>query len=181
MTRIYCTNKLQNFFGTVEQVLPSEQFSSEFGDWNGHLFWIEKRKCLIFMNNKTYYSIFFLDILKKDLEDFPILFNKQLVEQLTNDNIINYENEAFVNALCEKLTFYKTNNDRRILGMMNDFIYHFKANFYGKYEHLSEMDVIYETSIINNIPTGKPRELKKTWTNPIENLKELKSQFPSID
>jgi len=181
MTRIYCTNKLQKSFGTVEQTLPSEQFSSEFGDWNGHLFWIDKRKCMIFMNSKTYYSVFFSDILKKDLNDFPNMFYTRLVKQLINDKIINNDEKAFVNKLCGQLTLYKTNNDRRILGMMNDFIYHFKANFYGKYEQLSEMDVVYEASIMNTIPTGKPRELKKTWTNPIVNLKELKSHYQQID
>jgi len=176
MTKIFCTNKLKDFFGTVEQNLPTEQVSSEFGDWNGHLFWVDKRKCLIFMNNKTNYSIFLSDILKKDLRNFPNIFRQRLIEQLTNDKIIDQNDISFANEICGELALYKTNNDRRILGTINDFIHHFKANCFRKYEHLSVMDIVYETGLINTIPTGKPRELKKTWTNPVENLKEIKNQ-----
>lgn len=175
MTRIYCTKKLQDFLGTVEQNLPSDEFSSELGDWNGHIFWVDKRKCLIFMHNKTNYSIFLSDIVKMDLKKLPELFKNRLLEQLTNDKIIDKTEKSFVDKLCGELTIYKTNNDRRILGMINDFIHIFKSSYFRKYENISVMDIVYENSKINTNPTGKPRELKKTWTNPIENLIELKT------
>lgn len=36
-----------------------------------------------------------------------------------------------------------------------------------------KMHVIFENGLINQTPTGKPYELKKNWSNPIENVKEL--------
>ena len=173
MTKIFCTHKLQKLIGKVEQNLSNDLNVSRFGDWNSHLFFVDKRKCLIFTNNKTNYSIFLSDILKKDLKNLSDLFNSRLMEQLKIDKIFKQNNDKIITELGGQLTLYRTNNDRRIIGTMNDFIQHFKANCYRKYSHLSEMDIVYENGLINTIPTGKPTESKKTWTTPTENLIEL--------
>ena len=73
------------------------------------------------------------------------------------------------------ITFYKSNNDRRILGVMNDIIYNFKANCIYKYNDISEMDIIHENGILNTMPTMKPRIEKKKLSIPINNLNELKT------
>jgi len=44
---------------------------------------------------------------------------------LIYDKIINQNDIEFIREFIGQLTFYKTNNDRRILGVMNDIIYNF--------------------------------------------------------
>ncbi len=176
MTRIYCTHKLQRFIGKGVQDLPVDLVDSKYGDWNGNLFFIKKRKYIVLTNNLTNYSIFLPNILKKDLKEFNNLIERRVIEQLIYDKIINQNDIEFIREFIGQLTFYKTNNDRRILGVMNDIIYNFKANCLYKYNHISEMDIIHENGILNTMPTMKPRILKKKLSVAIDNLKELKNQ-----
>lgn len=176
MSRIYCTHRLHKFIGKVEQDIPVDLIDSKYGDWNGNLFWINKRKYIILTNNLTNYSVILANILKKDLKDLKNLIEKRAIEQLKNDKIITEYDHEFVNEFVGQLVFYRTNNDRRITGVMNDLIYNFKASCLIKYSHLTEMNIIYENGIINTMPTVKPRELKKELSIPIENLIELKNQ-----
>jgi len=71
------------------------------------------------------------------------------------------------------INFYKTNNNKKVIGRINDFIYMLKVHFFHKYQNLSEMRIVYENGLINNTPTGKLYEAKKSWSSPIENLNEM--------
>ena len=174
MPRIYCTKKLENFIGNVDQDLPSNIIQRSLSDWNAHLFFIERKKCIVFVNNQTAYSVFIIDLLKKDLKDIDLLFYNRLIKQLKHDKIIK-ENESFELLFpAERLKFYKTNNDRKVIGRINDFVEMFKTNLFYKYDNLKSLDIIYENGIYNATPTGKPGELKKTWSSPIDNLIMIK-------
>lgn len=175
MARIYCTHKLQKFIGNVEKDIPADLIESKYGDWNGNLFYINKRKYIVLTNNLTHYSIFLANILKNNLKEFDQILKKRVTEQLINDKIIDKNDQEFVNKFIGKMTFYKTNNDRRITGTMNDIIYNFKANCLIKYRHISEMNIVYENGIANTMPTIKPRQIKKRLSIPNENLIELKN------
>nr|WP_053180665.1 hypothetical protein [Sunxiuqinia dokdonensis] len=94
----------------MEQSLPEDLAKISINDWNAHLFFINKRKCLAFVNNLTFYTVFLTDIQKKDIHE---------------------------------------------------------------YQNLSEMRLVYENGLINNTPTGKLYEAKKSWSSPIENLNEM--------
>ena len=173
MTKIYCTHRLQKFIGKGVQDLPIDLIDSKYGDWNGNLFFINKRKYIVLTNNLTNYSIFLPNILKKDMKEFNNLVERRIMEQLIHDKIINHNYNEFISEFIGQLTFHKTNNDRRITGVMNDIIYNFKANCLYKYNHISEIDIIHENGILNTMPTIKPRELKKKLSIPIDNLIEL--------
>ena len=180
MSRIYCSKKLESFIVNVEQDLPSDIVHRSLLDWNAHLFFLERKKILVFVNNQTAYSVFIVDVLKKDLKNIDPLFYQRLIKQLKYDKIIA-ENESFESLFpVENLKFYKTNNDRKIIGRINDFVNMFKTNLFYKYDSLKNMDIIYENGIYNNTPTGKPGELKKTWSSPIENLTNIKKQKNDI-
>jgi hypothetical protein len=57
---------MESFLGTVEPV-GNDMETSRFGNWNGHLFTIDRRKNLIFTNDKTAYSFVLFDVVKKDV------------------------------------------------------------------------------------------------------------------
>ena len=176
MTRIYSTKKLQGLIGNVETELPEDNKTRSLTDWNSHLFFVDKRKCLIFINNLTYYSIFIADIFKKDLAHIDKIFFLRLNEQLRHDKIINNSESIESIFQVNGLKFYRTNNDRRTIGRINDFVYMFKTHCLYKYDHLKNMDIVYENGLINTTPTGKPDELKKSWSSPVQNMFEIKNQ-----
>ncbi|MBW6498524.1 MAG: hypothetical protein K0B09_09065 [Bacteroidales bacterium] len=172
MTRVYCTKKLKDFIGNVEETLPDDFNEIKLSDWNAHLFFVEKRKCIVFVNILTYYSVFIADIVKKDLKNIDEIFEHRLEEQLLHDRII-YDTKSVV-PLTEgsKIRFIKTNNNKKAIGRINDFVYMFKVHCSVKYGHLKGMDIVYENGLINKTPTGQYADIKKTWTSPIENLRE---------
>jgi len=173
MSRIYCTKKLQDFIGNVEKKLPENFDKISMNDWNAHLFFIDKRKCLIFVNNLTFYTLFLTDILKKDLKEIDSIFKRRLQEQLVNDKIIE-SSELAESVFSElEINFYKTNNNRKVIGRINDFLDMFRIHCSYKYESLNEMNVVYENGLINNTPTEKLFDVKKSWSSPILNVKEM--------
>lgn len=176
MTRVYCTNKLKDFIENVEETLPDDFNDIKLSDWNAHLFFVDKRKCIVFVNILTYYTVFIADIVKKDLKNIDGMFMKRLKEQLLQDKLVDDFKNATPLTDGAKISFIKTNNNKKAIGRINDFVSIFKVHRFYKYDHLNEMDVVYENGLINSTPTGQYADLKKTWTYPVENLREkLKS------
>ncbi len=172
MANVFCTKKLTDFIGKTKEI--SVDFASiSINDWNAHLFFVDKRKCLIFINNLTFYTIFITDILKTDLKNLESIFTQRLTEQLIHDKIIDSP-ESLRNVFADQdISFYRTNNNRKVIGRINDFSSMFRAHCFYKYNHISEMNIIYENGLINKVPTGKLIETKKSWSSPAENLNEL--------
>ncbi|MDP3463534.1 MAG: hypothetical protein Q8S18_12150 [Bacteroidales bacterium] len=173
MTRVYCTKKLKEFIDNVDETLPDDFNDIKMSDWNAHLFFVDKRKCMVFVNILTYYSVFIADIVKKDLKNIDEIFMMRLKEQLIQDGFMDFIDKAVCLTDGVKISFFKTNNNKKIIGRINDFVDMFKVHCFVKYEHLNEMDVVYENGIINRTLTGKYTDIKKTWSRPIENLREI--------
>lgn len=148
---LYCSKKLEPFLG---QITPTTQPSenSIFGDWNGHLFTIDRKKCLLFMNNRTCYSVVMTNVLKKDTKDFGQVFKERLIRQLDHDFKINERQEVKLRKEFGDITLTKSNNDRKIIGTINHHVENLKYNNFGaSIEHWDEVNV---TSILNDYLVG---------------------------
>jgi hypothetical protein len=172
MTRVYCTKKLKDFIVNVDETLPNDYNDIKTSDWNAHLFFIDKRKCIVFVNILTYYSVFVTDIVKKDLKYIDEVFKKRLEEQLHYDKVVDDLGNARFLTEGLKISFIKTNNNKKVIGRINDFVDMFKVHCSYKYGHLNEMDIVFENGLFNKTQTGKYLDIKKSWTNPVENVKE---------
>lgn len=173
MTPIFCSNKLRNLIGSEKMTLFTNETESYPGGWNGHLFAVDRRKCLAFVNNRSYYAIFIADILKKDLNNFNELFTNRLIQQLLFDKIITLKYIPLIKSIQSSILLAGTNNDKKTIGTMNDFIFQFKVHREYKYENLNQMDVIKENSLINDSLT-KPREKSNSiYIRPKAEMKEL--------
>lgn len=129
---IYCTNKLEKLIGKKLMATEPEPVGL-LGNWNANLFPLSGRKCLILVNDVTYYPIIFLDVLKKDILNFHELIYERLIMQLAFDDISTSEAcREKLKAACEP-HFLKTNNNRKVLGTINSFIYELEAHFYEGY------------------------------------------------
>lgn len=172
MTNIYCTKKLEKLLG--KKLLGQEEaHDSKLGNWNANIFHLQGKKCLILMNDVTYYSLFFLDIRKADLLKFSDLFYARLIEQLDYDKI-----DFAVDCspmLIEETTaqFLPTNNNRKVLGTMTDFIraieYIFHENYHGQ---LSNVDVRKLNHSYTNYLVGALNPKHGKYGKPIEEMKK---------
>jgi hypothetical protein len=149
--KIFCSKKMESFMGRItESVQPT---SSLFGDWNGHLFTVDRKKCLIFMNKKTYYSVIMTNVYKKDLVDFGQKFKERLIQQLEFDLGLNELKEIKIRKELGHIYLTQTNNDRKIQGTIN---HHIEQLKYVGYRDggIEFSDTLKENQIINSTPLG---------------------------
>jgi hypothetical protein len=173
MLKIYCSNKLSALIGNSLIDKTTNLFDSEFGQWNAHLFYLDSRKCVIAVNDVTFYALFFIDVLKKDLIDFQSHFKNRLTEQLIHDEIILDSKDKLIDILSENISFHKTNNNRVVLGVMNNYISNFKAYCFHRYSNVKEMNLTYENGLFNSTPQEIKLNGKKEWLNSKERIKLL--------
>lgn len=129
---------------------------------------------MIAMNDVSYYSLIFLDILKKDILNFHELFYQRLVEQLDYDGI-NFPvacSPSLLNA-CES-NFLRTNNNRKVLGTINEFIYeleyHFHMDYFGNFSQTNVPELNHRLTD-NLVGALKPK--KSDFGRPIEEMQKL--------
>jgi hypothetical protein len=170
MTRIFCSKKLHSVIENINHQLPENSLTRSLNDWNGQLFFIDRKKILIFVNNLTNYSILIIGFKKKDLSNINNIFRQRLKNQLLHDKIL-FDSQSFDDIFEPiDLKFFKTNNDRRIIGNMSDLIYQFKGMREINYSHIDNMDIETVNGYLNDIPYNKPTEEKKILSFPRENM-----------
>ena len=171
---IYCSKKLETFLGqSIRTDIPTD--SSGLGDWNGNLFTVDRKKCLIFMNNKTCYSIIMTNILKKDTVDFGQYFKERLFKQLEYDLKINERQEVKLRKQLNNIVLTKSNNDKRIIGTMNHHVENLRFNdIDGGIDNWDEVEV---NKMLNQRPMGTKIPIEKRryrdFFVPIDIMKEL--------
>ncbi|CAM1354401.1 DUF6933 domain-containing protein [Tenacibaculum insulae] len=148
MTTIFTTKKLEKIIKKRidNQVIEIENI---FGKWNASVLFIAKKKCLLFVNAKTFYSVIIPRFTVKDLAKIDILFLENFYAQLNFEKI-----KVGFNKLDENigsLRFHQTDNDKKITGIIN---YNISKLNYFKYEYaIFNSEVIREmTKKINSTP-----------------------------
>ena len=173
MTNIFCTKKLEKLVGKT--LIATEPTSDQLlGNWNANLFPLNGRKCLIVMNDVTYYCLIFLDILKKDILNFHELFYQRLIEQLDYDQVdFPVACASKLMTVCEPV-FLQTNNNRKVLGTMNEFVfeleYHFHMDYYGDFNRTNLPELNHR--LTDNL-VGALSSKKHEFGRPIEEMKKL--------
>jgi hypothetical protein len=171
---IYCSKKLEAFLGPITPAIhPTEP--SLLGDWNGHLFTLNKRKCLIFMNNKTCYSVVMANVLKKDVNNFGQVFKERLIIQFHHDLNINELQEIKLRNIFGSILLHRSNNDKKIIGTINHHVENLK---YNNYETVVEnWNEVVVTGMLNDYLMGTKltTDIKRNrdFFKPVELMKEL--------
>jgi hypothetical protein len=179
MTRIYLSAKLQALFPPFNMDAKNTYPNSVLGDWNGHVFTLNRKRLLILVNNKTFYAVILAGVLKKDLPNFSVFFQEHLLQQLAYDNIIILADYQLVKAHYGQAQLARTNNDRKVLGTINEFIFMIKV--YHERQLTALHDVAALNHKINNSLTGAGRTGKRQYGKPIEDMKILIDQLKSPD
>ena len=166
MAYLCCTKKIVDLLGiTPVPSLPSDD-TTVLGPWYTNLFFVERKKCLIFTNAKTLFSFVVINQTKKDLEHIGDIFRRELLKRLQAE-LIGDEAIPRIMRDCEKVTLCKT-SDRKTLGSMNEFVFHFNVHCVME-EGLANLDV----DKFNTLVAGTIMKLNGKYIRPREMLKEV--------
>ena len=98
---------------------------SAIGEWYAHLFFLARRKCVMFTHAKTYYAFVAYDIKRHDIRRLDEVFRVNLGRRLYEDG---FSPDAIKKALATTDTVtYGRAADRHVLSTMNQMIYEFGA------------------------------------------------------
>ena len=149
MQLIRCTQKLLKEL----KVKPSdiEPNLGSIGGWHANLLRIERRKCVLFTNDETLYSIFVPALKRPDFEYLDEVFRQSLFRRL---RIEGFTQSQIENVLVEysQIGFSKTNN-RSVLGSINDLSFQIEF-LIGRYGGSANLDLDALNDEINRVPMG---------------------------
>jgi len=152
MTTIYCSLKLVTLLDVPRKSKELKQDVNDATGWNSMLFYMNKRKCLLFMHKPTLYSFVSLDIVKKDLIDFNRFFLQHLTDQLFADRLLSEKTKLFLDGINENIILKPPDNDKRVIGSMNDCIY--RIRFYAQRDDPQSLNPTYIGHHLNDTPMG---------------------------
>jgi hypothetical protein len=149
MQLIRCTQKLLKEL----RVKPSE-VEPKFGyigDWHANLLRVERRKCVLFTNNDTLYSIFVFGLKRADFDHLDEIFRQSLFRRLRIEGFSQIQIEKALEEY-QTIHFAKTNN-RSVLGSMNDLAFQMEGHIIsaGGIDTLG-LDALNDA--LNRIPMG---------------------------
>jgi Domain of unknown function (DUF6933) len=162
---LHCTQKLLKGLGNP-QLQNHDEPTTGLGNWYANLLTIDKRKCILFTNEKTLYSFLVPKVKKENL--------KNIADEFLLNLSLNLQAEGFpieiISRVMQEYTdigFAKTAS-KRILGSMNELTFQYKyiiINHFGGIENIRMLGVNKE---INRTIMGGIKYLR-----PIESLQEL--------
>jgi hypothetical protein len=166
MQLIRCTGKLQKEMGLKKSdLLQGEPDFSYLGPWHANLIHINRRKCVLFVNDKTLFNFIAPDVSREEITNLCVLFKNYLQCVLAEEGVMTLAREKILSEY-EEIRYAKTKS-KSVLGSMNDLAFHYKYHIQGE----GGVHSIAVPSIIrklNRIPMGAIE-----YTYPIEALRAM--------
>jgi len=124
MQLIRCTKKLQKEIGLKPNDLVEEDAETgRLGSWHANLLLIDRRKCVLFVNDKTLFNFIIPGVKKAELVKLDDHFKSYLQCILAD--------EGFNKTICDQIQqeydtigFASTNN-KSVMGSMNDLAFNY--------------------------------------------------------
>jgi hypothetical protein len=111
-----------------------------------------RRKCIIVTHKPTLYTFIRLDVLKKDLADLKGFFIGSLLRQLMHDRIMRESQTDYWLDKLQDISFRYSDNDKKVIGTINEFIYSLKVGIVEQAPYLSDLSDLVAATYINNYP-----------------------------
>lgn len=152
MVTVFCSQKLESFLGKIEAELATTS-EPHLGNWNGHSFHIDGKRCLIFLNSRNCYSVLITAILKKKVGDFGMFFRERLIRQLNDDFQLTEKTEVLVRQQLRTIQVCRTNNNRNVNGTMNQHVLAlpYYTERFGPVEDWNELEM---SRLLNDTPVS---------------------------
>jgi IS30 family transposase len=166
-TSIFTTKKLEKII-SLKVENKNIEADDLLGKWNASVFYIAKKKCLIFVNSKTFFTVVIPKFSTTQIKDIDKLFFENLKSQLIYEKIEMNFNE--LKTQIGKINFHPTDNDRKLNGIIN---YNISIFDYMKYEfEVYNSEVIREITKRLNLTPFK----QLNWKQPKEMMIEMMKQ-----
>jgi hypothetical protein len=125
MQLIRCTAKLIKEMGLKKPDLfeESPQFSF-LGQWHANLIYINRRKCVLFVNDKILLNFIVPDVPRAEIRKLDEMFITILRCVLVSEGFSTKATEIILSEYSE-IKFGKSNN-RSVLGSVNDLAFHYE-------------------------------------------------------
>jgi hypothetical protein len=166
MLQLRCTVKAQRELGIKKNELAeAKQSDTLLGNWYVNLFTVDRRKTLIFVNEKTLFSFILFGVKKSNIKNIPETFLKGLDQLLTIEGFdIGQVNKVF--SGYEQYEFTKTIS-KGVIGNMNDLVSLYKNSiqYEGGYKNIDVGELILK---INRTP-----QKNLGWSYSIDLVREL--------
>ncbi len=150
MLQLRCTQKAQRFLGLKREHLSEVKSpSSLLGNWYVNIFVVDRRKTILFMNERTLLSFVIFGARKEHVKAFSDIFLRGVDQLLSIEGI---DDEAIDRVLSDYETLeYTATSDRKVLGNMNDLMDLYKHFIFhgGGYKNCDLWSII---SRINRTP-----------------------------
>lgn len=163
------TKKFADQIG-IKKLYNIDIYSPTINMWHASLKYINRKKCIIFMNDLTRYSFFLYGIKKKDLEHLDNIFYDSLIDNLRFEEFTHEEIMALVDPPGD-IELIKTNN-RSVNGSITQFFkdleYYFCANMNKYIEFEGQMNL----RVLNKRLNDTPLCCSDKGFFPIERMKE---------
>lgn len=147
------TKKFADQLG-IKKLGNIDTYSPSINMWHASLKYINRKKCIIFMNDLTRYSFFLYGIKKKDLEYLDNIFYDSLIDNLKYENFTHEEIMGLLDPPGE-IQIIKTNN-RSVNGSINQFFreleYYFCENMNKYIEFEGQMNLRILNKGLNDTP-----------------------------
>jgi hypothetical protein len=166
MRLIHCTAKLLKELGNPPLQRPDTEPNAEgLGNWYANLLRIDRRKCILFTNEKTLYSFLIPKVKKKNLQN---IFDEFLFNLNMNLQAEGLPLEVINRVIAEytEIGFAKTAS-KTVLGAMTQLMFEFEVLIEMK-EGLENVKILEMNKDINRSLMRGSRHL-----HPIEMLQEL--------
>lgn len=125
MQLIRCTKKLQKEMGLKPSDLcTDEQRFSYLGSWHANLIHIDRRKCVLFVNDKTLFNFIVPDLSRAQIRELDQLF-KSYLSCVIDDAGFSEADRGRILSAYDEVGFTNTNS-KSVLGSMNDLVFHYK-------------------------------------------------------
>jgi hypothetical protein len=125
MHYLKCTKLVRDFTGIIpESISPAIDDSTDLGSWYVNMFTVDRRKTLIFMNERTLMSFVAYGVKKSNCSDLRPVFLHG-VEQLLQMEEVPYDRIVQIVDEYADIRYVKTDS-RSALGSMNDLVEHYK-------------------------------------------------------
>ena len=174
MTFIRITQKLQKEIGVkAADLVMYEKPRGAFQEWYAHVFILDRKKQVIFVEAQTLFSFCVGNLARKDIrERFPELFEKGLGKALYVEGVSGDAVSKIMNVCRSQMCFAKTEN-RRTIGAMNELVKQHKYSFYYQDRPMDVQDRCNRYMPMRGFPNGS-----KGYQFPIDAFaKMLKEQY----
>jgi len=125
MQLIRCTKKLQKEMGLKKSDLSgSEPKLSFLGPWHANLIYIDRRKCILLVNDKTLFNFIIPDVSRAQIQKLDKLFKGYFECVLSEEGFGTADKERIMTEYQE--IEYSNTNSKSVLGSMNDLAFNYK-------------------------------------------------------